>query len=310
MYNENIKNRYIEDKESQVVITKGYLKKCFEKSEAFERELDKDISNFTKPEIFNYFRTLNYSSFETLLVLCNTYQMYTQWCLQQNLVKDSQNHFLEFTKDDLISCINKVMLENKLIKRKQLIRWCNELVNPGDAFTLVALFEGLKGQNYKEIIEAKIENLDFDKREFTTVTGRVVPVSDLFIDLAVSTDKELNYSAITGQEQKEIKLIDNGNILKDYPNVKDGVSEFVKGRRLYNRGFRIFDFLGIGEWCTFNMIYGSGLVDFICSEAEKYSVSLDEYLATESMRQAAENKYGQKIQKYKIYQRYPFLFDN
>ena len=156
MYNENIKNRYIENKESEVIVPKGYLQNCFKKSEPFEEELGKDISNFTAYEINNFFKTLNISSYESLLVLCNSFQQYTQWCLQQNLVKDSQNHFLEFDKDDLIACLNKIAMQNKIIPKETIYGWCNELVNYGDSFAIIALFEGLKGKNYCEIVNAKI----------------------------------------------------------------------------------------------------------------------------------------------------------
>lgn len=310
MYNENIKNRYIENKESEVIVPKGYLQNCFKKSEPFEEELGKDISNFTAYEINNFFKTLNISSYESLLVLCNSFQQYTQWCLQQNLVKDSQNHFLEFDKDDLIACLNKIAMQNKIIPKETIYRWCNELVNYGDSFAIIALFEGLKGKNYCEIVNAKIEDLNTKKKTFKTCTGRIIPVSDKFIELAINSDKELNYLAITGMEQRQTKLIDNGLIIKDYPNVKDGVSEFIKGRRLYNRALRMFDFLGVADWCSFNAIYGSGLVSFIQEEMTKYNVDIETFLASKEMRKETENKYGITVQKYLIYQKYPMLFKN
>ena len=47
------------------------------------------------------------------------------------------------------------------------------------------------------------------------------------------------YYSITGSEKKVTKLLDNGYIIKDYPNARMDVSDFQIGRKIYN-GIKIW----------------------------------------------------------------------
>ena len=95
MYNDTIKTRYIQEKSSTTNMPNGYLARMFNKTDSFESKLDKDISNFTVYEIEDLYKTLNIKSVEYLTVLHSHLSLYTQWCMQQNLVLDCQNHFAE-----------------------------------------------------------------------------------------------------------------------------------------------------------------------------------------------------------------------
>ena len=51
MYNEDLKKRYIDKKESEVVLAPNFLKNTFTKTEPFEEKLNKDVSSWTRKEI-------------------------------------------------------------------------------------------------------------------------------------------------------------------------------------------------------------------------------------------------------------------
>ena len=57
MYNDEIKRRYIKEKESTTNMPEGYLERQFNKSEDFENRLKKDISNFTMLEV-NFLKSI------------------------------------------------------------------------------------------------------------------------------------------------------------------------------------------------------------------------------------------------------------
>ena len=51
MFNQNIKERYIEEKYFTTTLPKGYLECQFNKLEEYEKEYDKDVCCFTTREI-------------------------------------------------------------------------------------------------------------------------------------------------------------------------------------------------------------------------------------------------------------------
>jgi hypothetical protein len=120
MYNETIKNRYIQEKESTTNMPKGYLNRQFNKTEEFENRLNKDVSNFTVYEIEDLYKTLNITSVESLTVLNSHLSLYAQWCLQQNLILDCQNHFTEIVNSSLVNYINTFALKKSIITRETL----------------------------------------------------------------------------------------------------------------------------------------------------------------------------------------------
>ena len=116
MYNKEYKERFIAEREN-----KKYLECQFEKVSSMETELNKDVSNFTYYEIVEYYKLLNTCSLEYLRVLNSQFSLYTQWCLQQNLVSDSQNHYLELRTEDYDNCINKALINLKVIPKSVIL---------------------------------------------------------------------------------------------------------------------------------------------------------------------------------------------
>ena len=69
MFNQNIKERYIEEKYLTTTLPKGYLECQFNKLEKYETEYDKDVCCFTTREIRTFYKLLNVSSLEILACL-------------------------------------------------------------------------------------------------------------------------------------------------------------------------------------------------------------------------------------------------
>ena len=106
MYNEELKLRYKTEKEMTTVVPNNAIGLDFKKTSSFEEQLNKDAYDFTVYEILNMYKTWNSKSIDTLYVINNRLSQYTQWALEQNLVADSQNHYLEINRDMLMGCIS------------------------------------------------------------------------------------------------------------------------------------------------------------------------------------------------------------
>lgn len=287
MYNEEQKNRYINMRENEVVVNKFTLRSYFERSEVLEKKLDKDVCNFSVYDIYELYKILNMSSLSSLSMLNSNYSMYTQWCLQEGLVSDSQNHFLEITRENLSKCINKSLIQKKLVSREQILDWTSHsLLNPRDQFIILSLFEFGKSKNFCDIYNAKIE--DIDGNYMKLYSGRIVRISDELKNFAYNaTEAKLYY---TLNERNPSKLVNNGTIIKEYHNARSD-SEYYRGRRIYNSIVRSFDMLGVKDYMTANDIVESGQINMIMQESKKLGMTFKDYCMSTHVKDVIE-QYG------------------
>ena len=263
MYNQELKERYRKEKESY-------------RTEPFEEQLDKDASNFTTYEIINMYKTLAIMSLDTIATMNSNLSMYTQWCIQENLVNDYQNHYLEITRDMMASFVNKLAMDKKVVSREQVLDWCQQLPNPSDSFCLLGLFEGIRGGGYLELALAKME--DFHDNIFIAYNGREIKVSFTLIEYAKQSNETIEYQSISRNMEKEVNLIENGRIIKDYPNVRRTESLPVLRRRTQSRLARIFNYMGILEYMNGNDIRMSGVIEMINSRCKELGINGKDYI--------------------------------
>ena len=276
MYNQELKERYRKEKESYTTVSTYYFSSLFKRTEPFEESLNKDISNFTTYEIINMYKTLAIMSLDTIATMNSNLSMYTQWCIQENLVNDYQNHFLEIDRDMMVSFVNKLAMDKKIVSRKQIIEWCQQFPNPSDSFCLLGLFEGIRGGGYLELAFAKIE--DFHDNTFIAYNGREIKVSSTLIEYAEQSNETLDYQSISKTMVKEVTLSENGRIIKDYPNVRRSESLPVLRRRTQSRLARIFNYIGILEYMNGNDIRMSGIVEMSNNRSKELGISGKEYI--------------------------------
>ena len=289
MFNAEFKERYIIEKNSESILPKGYLERQFDKVSSMEENLNKDISNFTFYEIMEYYKLLNTSSIANLQVLNSQFSMYTQWCLQQNLVADGQNHFLEMRFEDYDMCINKGLAELSIVSKKMIYKWIDELQNPRDQFILLGLFEGIKGKDYCEL--ANLRPQDIHGNTATLCTGRTIEISNKLVSIIEDCIEEKIYYSLSGKEKKTMPLMDRGYIIKDYPNTIND-----SGRKIYNSVTRIMQFIGVYPKISAAQIFESGKLDMIKTQSEKYGVNYTDYILSNKIKEV-EEKYNCTIIK-------------
>jgi len=305
MYNEERKRRFISERNAEVTLPNDYLECQFNKISNVEETLSKDLCNFTFYEITEYYKLLNLTSTVSLSVMNSQFSLYTQWCLQQNLVDDGQNHFLEMRNEDYNNCINKALLNLKIISRDTLLEWIGQLTNPKDQFILLGLFEGIRGKDFCEL--AKLRKEDVVGNVATLCTGRKTQLSDKLVSIIEDCISETKYYSISGKEKKVMPLIDNGYIIKDYPNTKDDVSDYQRGRQVYNSIKRMLQYFDMFPIMSASSIVESGKIDMIKRRSSELDMTCKDYIFSINIKEV-ENKYdcGVIIKKtyYKKYEDY------
>ena len=291
MYNKEIKERYVKEKTATTILPDSYLERLFKKTEVFEKEHGKDVSNFTFYEIEEMYKTWSIGSLQSLQVINSALSMYTQWCLQKNMVIDSQNHYLETTKDILAGTINHLKAKSRIITREQLLNLLPELPNASDAFLLLALFEGIWGKEYCELSNLSLK--DIKGNVATLCTGREVLMSDVLTRLAIESGNTYEYYPVTAVSKKEKMFFDecDDKIIKDFYNTVSDTCDFQIGRRIYRKIKRSVDYVGMAHLNGNNLVE-CGKVDFINKICEEKKITAKEYLYSKNGSEELKQQYG------------------
>lgn len=306
MYNEEVKARYKQEREQTVVVPQHALRLDFQKTASFEEQLNKDVYDFTVYEILNMYKTWNIKSIDTLYVINNRLSQYTQWALEQNLVADSQNHFLEINRDMLLGCINMIAQQNRIVSREQMIAWCSRLPNACDKFIFLGLYEGLNGNNYEDFWNSSMDDIDKDRKIIRVERGEV-PISDTLIEYAEESNNTLELYPMSGDMGRITKLVENGKIIKLKTNsIYD--DPFHNGKNIYIAIVRVCKFLDIDRWYNTRQANESGIINFIKQSMKQYKIGFHDYLWSDHKKEA-EFQYDRKIVRSSFYTKYKNLFE-
>ena len=276
MFNQEQKERYINTKEETTIVANNYLKRLFNYMEKYEEEKQKDLSQFTAFEIMECYKLFNLRSFDALNVRNSAYSLYTQWCLEQNLVPDGQNHYLEVSMDAIYSCLNKMAMDNSIISREELISLSRILPNARDKFVILYFFEVGRNKDYSDLTNLRMEDFDIENQT-VTLSDRTVFVSRELINLAEESIVEDQYIPLKFGSSRILPYIPSDTVVRFVPPARQ-FSEFSKGRKIYHLMVRVLDYIGIGKWHTINTIIESGKIHMVNTKAKERGITGEEYI--------------------------------
>lgn len=291
MYNEELKQRYINYKESSVTIAKDYLFRLFRDSAPYEEQKNKDISNFSAAEIMEFYQMLNRTSMESLSVMNSILSQYTNWCQMQNLVVDNQNHFLEITRDKYAECVNTLYVEKSILSREKILDMTVGLENYCDKFVLLALFEGISGKDYKDIWTLHYSDIDTETQTISLQSGRNIKISQELINFAYESGRATEYYAVGESLRKYAFLETDDTVIKSYMNCKSDISDRQMGRRVYAKVQRLVSYLDM-DWLRPQNLIDSGKIDYVNTHALELGISGEAFVRDNNHRKELERQYG------------------
>ena len=208
IYNKEIKNLFIEDfsyttkKQNMVIFRSVALK---------EIELEKDLYDFSFDELHSIFSfSMGVNTFKQRL---NVIKQYIKWAITEGYSKLKHNPFDDIDIDKLA---NKFLNEVILFHYKELCE-IEDFLEPQDAVIIRLLFEGFSGVKYSEIIDLKIEHVDFFNKTATIHSSdgskRTTSVTSRCLDLIRLANEQIAYSR-GGRNATQLELFDRGKVVK------------------------------------------------------------------------------------------------
>ena len=186
MYNEERKRSFIRFKQDTTELANNIIS-CFNDAEIFEEKYEKDLCDWTAPEIVGYLKYINTTKASTLTVLVNMLRIYTDWCLSNSLVQDHQNHYYEVTQEIIDSCIDAVSLADGILTRDFLLQKLEYAYNAADKFVLLGSFEGIRTMDFPVI---RISDI---KGNSLVLKKRTIQISDELAEIAAEANTETVY---------------------------------------------------------------------------------------------------------------------
>lgn len=220
MYNEQYKLAFISDLSVMKTSEKQYVT-IFNSTEDTEKFLDKDLYDMTFEELELVFSRAKYKRVNSLINYVNTVRSYITWAKHHGYGLTNDNPIIESINEEFVS--KYVYNEGiRYFTREELIENMDNLINVQHQAIVLALFEGIRGEGFSEIINLKYDDLEVvnDKYYANLLSDEINLIYRKF-----EISKELYDLLINTYHKKEILNVD-GRVHR----VSDGEYIFRKSR--------------------------------------------------------------------------------
>ncbi|OZB98075.1 site-specific integrase [Paenibacillus sp. XY044] len=219
LYNEEQKKRYLKGLNENTYTT--YLR-VLKRASKLEKRLGKDLYNFNIHEIEDLLSYLAPKTLQSAHGSGSIIQSYIRWAISQDLRDDNLNPLdvlggLDFY-ERFVDKTNKLLITDDELK--DIV---GDLDNYQDIVIPMALFEGIMGREYSELLNLTLE--DINQREHTVLLKNELKNGEIETR-TIKIREELTRYLVKAAEQ-QIYSQDNGNSRAKSPNVELVESPFI-----------------------------------------------------------------------------------
>jgi hypothetical protein len=268
----------------------------FLKVEPYEEQFGKDLAEFSIREILNFYKLICSPSVDFLNNINCQFRMYTAWCQSQNLLADNQNHYNEIDYKILMSCVNIGLMKDKIITRTKLLKLLTALAeNPVDQFIPLAIFEGICGDQCKDLLSLTIKDAE---------NGYCYIKSDVKVTMSYELQRYarlaayeyMYYNSASIGKRKEFPLDKGDNHIIKKVITHGGQNEEVHYHTIQKKLRKMQDVLGVAGF-TVKALKESGRIHLITETMKQYNCNIEEAIQKNA---DIERIYG-VLQSYKAY---------
>ncbi|MFS0643762.1 hypothetical protein [Siminovitchia sp. 179-K 8D1 HS] len=227
LFNAEIKQKYLDTIENEGTKTTIYFQLLNAKST--EEQLEKDLYEMNIDEIALVMYDISCSTLTSVTNHLFCYNSYITWAIKEGFTKGSSNFSVLESKDFYEWGKQFVATyKTRIFTREKVLKMTNELVNYTDRALILALFEGISGSGFSEILNLKTSDLRQDESKYfahlydSDGTEREIEIS-----------KELYENLIRADEEK---MYINANEMSTNP--RSATSLYVESDRIFKKALR------------------------------------------------------------------------
>lgn len=218
----------------------------------FEDVYGVDVCMFTKEQIDESLRQIQYNDANRYYGLINVIKKYIEWCAERRYIKKSDMVQYEYTMEDFRKYINL----DGYFTYDDIVFMTDQLSNPCDRILLAAPFYGFNKRNsYEDLMSVRSENIG-KERGVITLKDREIPVPGWLLDDFVLSINEYTY---TDEFGKRYNLIGDGVI--KFRESKNTTAMGINGL-VTNKYCRLFAHKFNADELTYTKVFKSGVLYF------------------------------------------------
>lgn len=281
MYNEGVKNAFIEKAKAEN--NTGVLKQkyIFNKTERFEEKLQKDIALFNKNELSDMYTELD-GALKTLLHLQTFLRKYAKYYSDNFFVYCPVSDMTQKEAEIAYNRREKKKINKNVFPVKYFLNRIDELKNPSDQFLMYGLFQGVRGVSNCELAFSTMEDCDFAGRKIwlpkldgdTIIEkGRLYEADKKLFDYAVKASSAYTYYTYELNREQRINLVSNRIIKMRVDSGIPSSEVAMTGKTRIDKRLRVLlKHMGLNDYCGLD-IYKAGLAYYIKKICLEYGIS-------------------------------------
>lgn len=277
MYQNEMKEGFIQDYMRSRVVAKTSLYSLFRKVEPYEEKLNKDCSQFTEKEILEMYKYFQARSHYVLLNYNVILKAYCAW----------KKYYHGLNNDVAYENITTEMVKSlipedakKVLSREEVTEIEDQLYNWTDKAIVEALFEGLSGNSMRDLVGIELNMIHKEAKQLILPDGRVFDLTERLCDLLIKACYEKEYMCY-GTTLKVKKMIGSNKLYKERDNAHAMDSDDKFFRWVYRKIMNYRKFVGI-EGLTMKNLQTAGMVFYLKQGMKETGLGLKEFLLTEA----------------------------
>lgn len=297
------KKKFLESLLDKQYDDKRIFDDVFKNLERFEEKLDKDFCTFNFTEIDYFFSEMKFGSLYPIKFYRYCLGLYTKWCLDNcysqydNIAEIPVRKFVEYiTKQN-----NSYIQDKAILTPYELQCVANQLINPCDRYILYALFEGIKGDEFSELINLEKSNFIEEPNGWYVLleNDKKISVMEGFARTALISANTFYYISFNDEEEKTnvfpLYQQKPGQIYKPRANITSNNSIM---NRVNQRILKIKDMLDMPD-LTVSVLRHSGLVYYISQLSDKEKIPVLKLIKLPQCKEIMQ-RYNLKELHYKL----------
>lgn len=203
-YNEEVKNRYLNESNFSED-TKSVIASLFEKTRTTEIFYGDDLYSFTLSQIDKVMKLMSSSTYNSALNNKSRLNRYISWAIENGLRKSNINPLQGTTDEWTEQYVDRV--SKRYLSEIEINDIIEELDSYQDKALVRAIFEGISGVGFSELLSMRISNIHNDKIQVKNKNKsepRMVSISNKLKKLLYKAYEETEYFYPIGDSVTEL----------------------------------------------------------------------------------------------------------